>query len=40
MNEFELIAEQRSDVGKGASRRLRRDGNYPVSFTVPIKMPA
>ena len=29
MNEFELIAEQRSDVGKGASRRLRRDGKLP-----------
>ena len=29
MNEFELIAEPRSDVGKGASRRLRRDGKLP-----------
>ena len=29
MNDFELIAEQRSDVGKGASRRLRRDGKLP-----------
>jgi large subunit ribosomal protein L25 len=29
MNEFELIAEARSDVGKGASRRLRRDGKLP-----------
>lgn len=29
MNEFELIAETRSDVGKGASRRLRRDGKLP-----------
>ncbi len=29
MNEFELIAEAREDVGKGASRRLRRDGKIP-----------
>lgn len=29
MNEFELVAEARSDVGKGASRRLRRDGKLP-----------
>tara|TARA_R110000782_G_scaffold99844_2_gene185795 strand:- start:314 stop:988 length:675 start_codon:yes stop_codon:yes gene_type:complete len=29
MNEFELIAEARTDVGKGASRRLRRDGKLP-----------
>jgi len=29
MNEFELIAETREDVGKGASRRLRRDGKLP-----------
>ena len=29
MNEFELIAEPRDDVGKGASRRLRRDGKIP-----------
>ncbi|MAJ91354.1 MAG: 50S ribosomal protein L25/general stress protein Ctc, partial [Legionellales bacterium] len=29
MNEFELIAEPREDIGKGASRRLRRDGKFP-----------
>lgn len=29
MNEFELVAEKREDVGKGASRRLRRDGKLP-----------
>ncbi len=29
MNEFELVAEARTDVGKGASRRLRRDGKLP-----------
>ncbi|MFL2555361.1 MAG: 50S ribosomal protein L25/general stress protein Ctc [Gammaproteobacteria bacterium] len=29
MNEFELIAEPREDIGKGASRRLRRDGKLP-----------
>jgi len=29
MNEFELIAELREDVGKGAIRRLRRDGKLP-----------
>ncbi len=29
MNEFELIAEPREDTGKGASRRLRRDGKLP-----------
>jgi len=26
---FELIAEPRSDMGKGASRRLRRTGQVP-----------
>ena len=30
MNEFELSAERRADVGKGASRRLRRDGKVPA----------
>lgn len=29
MNQFELVAEKREDVGKGASRRLRRDGKLP-----------
>ncbi len=29
MNEFELIAEPREDMGKGASRRLRRAGKLP-----------
>ena len=29
METFELIAEKREDVGKGASRRLRRDGKLP-----------
>ena len=29
MNEFELVAESRADVGKGASRRLRRSGKIP-----------
>ncbi len=29
MNEFELVAEVRTDAGKGASRRLRRDGKLP-----------
>ena len=29
MNQFEIIAEPRGDVGKGASRRLRRDGKVP-----------
>lgn len=29
MNQFELAAEKREDVGKGASRRLRRDGKLP-----------
>lgn len=29
MEQFELIAEKREDVGKGASRRLRRDGKVP-----------
>jgi len=29
MNEFELAAEARADVGKGASRRLRRTGRVP-----------
>ena len=30
MNIFEITAEPRSDVGKGASRRLRRAGKVPV----------
>ena len=29
MQQFELNAEPRGDVGKGASRRLRRDGKLP-----------
>ena len=29
MKQFELVAESRSDVGKGASRRLRRTGRIP-----------
>jgi large subunit ribosomal protein L25 len=29
MNQYEIIAEPREDVGKGASRRLRRDGKVP-----------
>jgi large subunit ribosomal protein L25 len=29
MNQFELTAELRNDVGKGASRRLRRSGKVP-----------
>lgn len=29
MNQFELIAEPREDVGRGASRRLRRAGRLP-----------
>ena len=27
---FELVAEYRNDQGKGASRRLRRDGKVPA----------
>ena len=30
MSIFELEAESRSDMGKGASRRLRRDGKVPA----------
>ncbi len=30
MESFELIAEPREDVGKGASRRLRREGKIPA----------
>lgn len=29
-NEFELVAEIRTDAGKGASRRLRRSGKLPA----------
>lgn len=29
MNQFELIAEPRTDVGRGASRRLRKAGRLP-----------
>ncbi|MEX2487982.1 MAG: 50S ribosomal protein L25/general stress protein Ctc [Pseudomonadales bacterium] len=47
-DEFELTAEPRSDVGKGASRRLRRDaglvpaiiygaGKDPVMLSIPHK---
>jgi large subunit ribosomal protein L25 len=47
-NEFELIAKSRTDLGKGASRRLRRladeipaiiygSGKDPVSITIPHK---
>ena len=30
MSDFELNAELRSDMGKGASRRLRRQGKVPA----------
>ncbi len=30
MNEFEINAEPRADLGKGATRRLRRTGNVPA----------
>jgi len=39
MNEFELIAEQRSDVGKGASRRLRRLANEVPAIVYGGKNP-
>jgi len=29
METFEIIAEPREDMGKGASRRLRREGKVP-----------
>ena len=29
MSEFDVVAEARADVGKGASRRLRRAGKVP-----------
>ena len=29
MKQFEIIAELREDMGKGASRRLRREGKVP-----------
>ena len=29
MEQFEIIAEPREDMGKGASRRLRREGKVP-----------
>ena len=48
MNEFELVAEVRTDVGKGASRRLRREGDLvpailygagknPQALSIPHK---
>lgn len=30
MNQFEIVAQQRSDYGKGASRNLRRTGKVPA----------
>ncbi len=40
MAEFELIAESREDVGKGASRRLRRAGKVPGIVYGAGKNPA
>ncbi len=40
MNQFELVAEKREDVGKGASRRLRRDGKLPGIVYGADKDPA
>ncbi|MCP4042223.1 MAG: 50S ribosomal protein L25/general stress protein Ctc [Gammaproteobacteria bacterium] len=40
MEVFELIAEPREDVGKGASRRLRRAGKVPVIVYGAGKDPA
>ena len=40
MNQFELVAEKREDVGKGASRRLRRDGKLPGIVYGADKEPA
>ncbi|HHB92328.1 MAG TPA: 50S ribosomal protein L25, partial [Thioploca sp.] len=30
MENFEINAQKRTDIGKGASRRLRRSGNIPA----------
>jgi large subunit ribosomal protein L25 len=42
MNLFEVVAESRADVGKGASRRLRRQGKVPAilygSGKEPVQM--
>ena len=40
METFELTAEEREDVGKGASRRLRRDGKVPGIVYGTDKDPA
>jgi large subunit ribosomal protein L25 len=40
MNIYEITAEPRSDVGKGASRRLRRQGMIPVVLYGAGKPPA
>ncbi len=40
MSEFDLIAESREDVGKGASRRLRRAGKVPGIVYGAGKNPA
>ena len=40
MNNFELVAEKREDVGKGASRRLRHAGKLPGIVYGAEKEPA
>ncbi len=40
MSEFDLVAESREDVGKGASRRLRRAGKVPGIVYGAGKNPA
>ncbi|MEM6998717.1 MAG: 50S ribosomal protein L25/general stress protein Ctc [Pseudomonadota bacterium] len=40
MNQFELVAEKREDVGKGASRRLRHAGKLPGIVYGADKDPA
>ena len=39
MNEFEIVAEPRTLQGKGASRRLRRDGKVPAVVYGGSKAP-
>lgn len=37
MSEVKLTAETRSEFGKGAARRVRRDNKFPVCCTATAR---